>query len=129
LEFKPTSPTTNKFEDNEPKHILVEQVKIMVEMHRFAHDCVKAAQAHMQEYANRHRLPVPFVVGDKVKLKAASLQFIQACFKQRDRYVGPFFITENLNLKLFTTCTVCTGLQHVPYAPVAISAPSQQCHS
>jgi hypothetical protein len=34
-----------------------------------------------------------------------------------------------LILKLFTTCTVCAGLQQVPYAPVAVSWPSQQCHT
>jgi hypothetical protein len=77
LRFEPTSPTTATFEDNEPNRTLPEQVKIMVEMHRFAHDGVKGAQAHMQEYANRHRLPVPFTVGNKVKLKAANLRFIQ----------------------------------------------------
>jgi hypothetical protein len=64
-----TSPTTATFENNEPNPTLPRQVKILVEMHTFAHDCVKAAQAHMQEYANRHRFPVPFTVGDKVKLR------------------------------------------------------------
>jgi hypothetical protein len=73
LGFEPTSPTTGAFEDNEPSRTLPEQVKILVEMHIFAHDCVKAAQAHMQESANRHRLPVPFTIGDKVKLKAANI--------------------------------------------------------
>jgi hypothetical protein len=34
-----------------------------------------------------------------------------------------------LKLKLFTTCAVCAGLQLVPHAPVAVSEPSQQCHS
>jgi hypothetical protein len=66
--FEPTSPTTATFEDNEPNRTLPEQVKILVEMHRFAHDCVKSVQAHMQEAANRHRLPLPFTIklkGDK----------------------------------------------------------------
>jgi 8-oxo-dGTP pyrophosphatase MutT (NUDIX family) len=36
---------------------------------------------------------------------------------------------QQLKLKLFTTCTVCAGLQQLPYAPVAISGPSQQCHT
>jgi hypothetical protein len=76
-EFEPTSPTTATFDDNEPNRTLPEQVEILVEMHRFAHDWVKAAQAHMQESANRHRLPLPFTIGDKVKLKAANLRFIQ----------------------------------------------------
>jgi hypothetical protein len=51
---------TATLEDNEPCRTLPEQVKILVEMHRFAHDSVKAAQAHLQGYANRHRLLVPF---------------------------------------------------------------------
>jgi hypothetical protein len=86
LGFEPTSPTTATFEYNEPNRTLPEQVKILFEMHRFAHDCVKAAQAHMQESANRHRLPIPFAVGDKVKPKAANLQFVQQqCSKLRDR--------------------------------------------
>jgi hypothetical protein len=66
LGFEPTSPTTATFETNDPVHTLPEQVNILVEMHRFAHDRAKAAQAHMQEYANRHRLPMSFTVGDKV---------------------------------------------------------------
>jgi hypothetical protein len=33
-----------------------------------------------------------------------------------------------LKLKLFTTCTVCAGLQHLPYAPVAVYGSSQLCH-
>jgi hypothetical protein len=33
-----------------------------------------------------------------------------------------------MKMKLFTTCTVCAGLQLVPYAPVVVSRPSQQCH-
>jgi hypothetical protein len=73
LGFEPTSSTTATFEDNEPNRTLPEQVKILVEMHKFAHDCVKAAQAHMQEVANRHRLLVPFTIRDKVKLKATNL--------------------------------------------------------
>jgi hypothetical protein len=60
LGFEPTSPTTATIEDNVPIRILPEQVKIVVEMHRFANDNVKAAQAHMQEVANRHRLPIHF---------------------------------------------------------------------
>jgi hypothetical protein len=77
--FEPTSSTTATFEDNEPNHTLPEQEKMMVGMHRFAHDCVKAAQAHMQRNPNRHRLPGfrvlynPFTIGDKVKLKVANL--------------------------------------------------------
>jgi hypothetical protein len=77
LGFEPTSPTTATFEDNEPSRTLPEQMKILVEMHKFAHDCVKPAQAHMQDATNRHRLPVPFAIGDKVKLKATNLRFVQ----------------------------------------------------
>jgi hypothetical protein len=77
LGFEPTSPTTAAFEDKKPNRTLPEQVKILVEMHRFAHDCVKAVQAHMRESANRHRLRVPFAIGDKVKLKAANIRFIE----------------------------------------------------
>jgi hypothetical protein len=52
----------------------------------------------MQKYANRHRLTIPFTVGDKVKLKAISLRFIeQTCSKLRDRYIGPFLITEDVS--------------------------------
>jgi hypothetical protein len=48
----------------------------------------------MQEVANRHRLPLPFTFGDKVKLKAKNLRFVQQpCSKLRDRYIGPFLIT------------------------------------
>jgi hypothetical protein len=97
LGFEPTSPTTATFGINELSRTLPEQVKIQVEIHRFAHDCVKAAQAHMQKFANRHRLPVPFTVGDKVKLKATNLRFVQQpCFRLRDRYSGPFLITEEI---------------------------------
>jgi hypothetical protein len=89
LVFEPTSPTTATFDD-EPSRTLPEQVKIPVEMHRFAHDCIKAAQAHMQESANRDRVPIPFTFGDKVKLKATNLRFVQQpCSKLCDRYIGP----------------------------------------
>jgi hypothetical protein len=95
--FEPTSPTTATFEDNEPNRTLPEQVKILVEMHRFAHDCVKASQAHMQESANRYRLQVPFTIGDKVKLNAANLGYMQhSCPKLRDRYICLFLITEEV---------------------------------
>jgi hypothetical protein len=75
LGFEPESPTTSTFEDNEPNHTLPEQVKILVELHKCPHDCIKAAHAHMQESANRHRIRVPLTFGDKVKLKAANLRF------------------------------------------------------
>jgi hypothetical protein len=96
LGFEPTSPTTATFEDNyEPNCTLPE-------MHRFADDYVKAAQAHMQEAANRHRLPIPFTIGDIVKLKATNLRFVQhPCSKLRDRYIGPFLITEEVSLVAF----------------------------
>jgi hypothetical protein len=98
LEIEPTSPTTATFEDTEPNRNLPEQVKILVEMHRFSHDCVKAAQARMQEAADMHRPQVPFTIGDKVKLKATNLRFVQKpCFKLRDRYIGPFLITEEVS--------------------------------
>jgi hypothetical protein len=74
--IEPTSPTTATFDDNKPNRNLPEQVKIMDKMHIFAHEYVRAAQAHMQEFANRHRLSVTFTIGDKVKLKAANLRFI-----------------------------------------------------
>jgi hypothetical protein len=77
LGFEPTSLTTATFEDNEPNRTLPEQVKIRVEMHKFTYEKIKATQAHMQEAANRHRLPVPFAVGDKVKLNATNLRFVQ----------------------------------------------------
>jgi hypothetical protein len=67
-------------------------------MLRFAHDCVKATQARMQDAANRHRLPVPFTVGDKVKPKATNLRFVQKpCSQLRDRYIGRFLITEEVS--------------------------------
>jgi hypothetical protein len=66
-------------------------------MHRFAHNCVKAAEAHIKKIANRHWLPRPFRVGDKAKLKAANLRQIkQPCSKLRDRYIGPFLKTEEV---------------------------------
>jgi hypothetical protein len=96
--FEPTTQTTATFEDNDPRHTLPEHVKILVEMHRITHDCVKAAQAHMQESTNRQRLPIPFTVGDKAKLKAANLRFVQQpCSKLRDCYIGPFLITEEVS--------------------------------
>jgi hypothetical protein len=98
LGFEPTSPTTSTFEDNEHDHTLPEQVKILVELHRYPHGRVKAAHAHMQESANRHRLRVPLTFGDKVKLEAANLRFKQQAFsKLRDRYGGQIFIMENVS--------------------------------
>jgi hypothetical protein len=72
LGFEPTSPKTTIFEDSDPMHTFPWHVKILVEMHRSAHDYAKATHAHMQEFANRHRSPIPCTVGDKVNLKAAN---------------------------------------------------------
>jgi hypothetical protein len=67
-------------------------------MHKIAHDYVKTAQAHTQESANRHRLLVPFTIGDKSKLKATNLRFVQQpCSKLRNRYIGPLLITEEVS--------------------------------
>jgi hypothetical protein len=38
-------------------------------------------------------------------------------------------VSLKLKLKLFTTCTACAGLHQTPYAPVAVSGPSQLCHT
>jgi hypothetical protein len=98
LGFEPTTPTTVQFNDTEPAQDLPERVRYLQELHRFAVDCVTVAQARMQSAANKKRLPVPFRVGDKVKLKAGNLRFLQQpCAKLRDRYVGPFEITEALS--------------------------------
>jgi hypothetical protein len=56
LVIEPTSPTTAKLDDNEPNRASMGQVKSLVEMHVFSHDCVKVSQGHMQETANRRRL-------------------------------------------------------------------------
>jgi hypothetical protein len=56
----------------------------------------------MQDVANRHRLPVPFTVGDKIKLKATNIRFVQQPIsKLRDRYIGPFLITEEVSPVVF----------------------------
>eukprot|EP00873_Tetraselmis_striata_P008895 jgi/Tetstr1/429159/TSEL_019112.t1 len=89
LGFEPTTPATTQLA-TEPTRALPEHVKYVQELHRFAHDCVLEAQTRMQTVANRKRLPVPFKTGDRVKLKASHLKFIQQpCAKLRDRYVGP----------------------------------------
>jgi peptidoglycan hydrolase-like amidase len=56
LGFEDTSPTTATFGDNESSCTLPEQAKIMVEIQEIAHNCVKAAHVHKQEYANRYLL-------------------------------------------------------------------------
>jgi hypothetical protein len=110
--FKPTSSTTATFDDNEPIRTLPEQIKILFEMHKFAHDCVKVAQAHVQEFANRYRLQLPFTFGDTVKLKAANLRFIQQpCSKLRDRYISPFLITEEVSPVAFRLNKLPTGIR------------------
>eukprot|EP00873_Tetraselmis_striata_P001628 jgi/Tetstr1/421892/TSEL_012792.t1 len=97
LGFEPTTPATTQLA-TEPTRALPEHVKYVQELHRFAHDCVLEAQTRMQTAANRKRLPVPFKTGDRVKLKASHLKFIQQpCAKLRDRYVGPFVITEQIS--------------------------------
>jgi hypothetical protein len=44
------------------------------------------------------------------------------------RFIIGLKLKLKLKLKLFTTCTVCAGLHQLPYAPVAVSGPSRQCH-
>jgi hypothetical protein len=75
LGFEPTCPSTATFDDIEPNRTSREQVKILVELHTFAHEFVKAAQVHMHESINRHRSPLPLRVGDKFKLKSANLRY------------------------------------------------------
>jgi hypothetical protein len=75
LGFEPTFPSTATFDDIEPNRTSREQVKILVELHIFADECVKAAQVHMHEYVNRHRSPLSLRDGDKFKLKAANLRY------------------------------------------------------
>eukprot|EP00873_Tetraselmis_striata_P015638 jgi/Tetstr1/435902/TSEL_024788.t1 len=97
LGFEPTTPATTQLA-TELTRALPEHVKYVQELHRFAHYCVLEAQTRMQTAANRKRLPVPFKTGDRVKLKASHLKFIQQpCAKLRDRYVGPFVITEQIS--------------------------------
>jgi hypothetical protein len=51
---------------------------------------------------------VPFTVGDKAKLKATNLRFLQqSCSKLRDRYIGPFFITEEVSPVAFRPKLPC----------------------
>jgi hypothetical protein len=39
-----------------------------------------------------------FTIGDKVKLKATNIRFVHhPCSKLRDRYIRPFFITEEVS--------------------------------
>jgi hypothetical protein len=81
LGFEPTSPTTATFEDNEPSRTLPEQVKILVEMQRFAYDCVKAAQAHMQNAANLAVLYVLYVLYLFYHLMVEMQRFAHDCVK------------------------------------------------
>jgi hypothetical protein len=46
-----------------------------------------------------------------------------------ESYLHSWLLKLKLKLKLFTTCTVCAGLHQIPYAPVAVSGPSQLCHT
>lgn len=76
-------------QDTEPTRILPGHVHYIQEVHRFAQDCVRAAQSRMTTMANRKRLPAPFKVGDTVKLKAHHLKFLQQpCAKLFIYYVA-----------------------------------------
>ena len=73
-------------------------VERLQELHRFAHDIVREAQAHQAEYANRQRLPVPFKPGDMVRISAQHLSFgQQPCPKFRDRFIGPCQIVKQMS--------------------------------
>jgi hypothetical protein len=98
LGFEPTSPTTATFKDNEPSRTLPEQVKILVEMHKLAHDSVKATQAHMQKVANRHRLPIAFLKCRKRAYFVHAKMTSRANYQPRvtDRLHAPKYVVSTL---------------------------------
>ena len=98
LGYEPLTPLTIQFDDSHPQRTLPDHVEYLRELHRFAHDCVRAAQETQAKYANKYRIPSPFRVGQKAKLKASHLKFLQQpCAKLRDRYIGPFEIIEQIS--------------------------------
>ena len=99
LGYEPTTPiATTTFNHDPPRYTLPERVKFLQELHRFASDCVAVAQQRQTTNANKRRLPAPFRAGDMVKLKAGHLKFLQQpCAKLRDRFIGPFLITEQVS--------------------------------
>ena len=81
-----------------PPSNLEEHISRLQELHKFATSVVTEAHARQAAYANRSRLPVPFRVGDKVKITAQPLTFLQQpCPKFRNRFVGPVKIIEQVS--------------------------------
>ena len=77
---------------------LEEHITRLQELHKFATTTVTEAHARQAAYANRSRLPVPFRVGDHVKIQAHPFTFgQQPCPKFRNRFVGPVKILQQVS--------------------------------
>lgn len=95
--FDPSAPLDLQLEER-PHRDLPDHVARLQELHRYAKDTVTAAHARQAAYANQHRQPSSFAVGDTVRINAEHFKFQQQpCPKFRDRYVGPFTITRQVS--------------------------------
>jgi hypothetical protein len=61
-------------------------VEVDAELHR--------AQEYQKKYADRHRRDVTFVVGDRVWLNAADINYDIGAHKLLDKYIGPFAVVQ-----------------------------------
>jgi hypothetical protein len=73
----------------------LERVKAV---HALITENLKTAKARQAEFADRHRRELTFAVGDSVKLDTEKLMLHgQPSAKFKDRFVGPFKVTEVVN--------------------------------
>jgi hypothetical protein len=94
---------------------------------------LKEAQARQKSYANKHRIPLYFLVGDYVYLKVSPMKGV-SCFgvkgKLAPRYIGPFPVLEQCGpvayrLQLPETFSVVHNVFHVSQLKKCLRVPDR----
>jgi hypothetical protein len=123
----------NWFEPGERYFVRPDMVKETKEkVQRIIHN-LKKAQARQKSYADTHRMPLYFLVGDYVYLKVSPMKGV-TCFgvkgKLAPRYIGPFLILERYGpvvyrLQLPETLSTVHNVFHVSQLKKCLRVPDR----
>jgi hypothetical protein len=97
--FTPVTPLSAGLESGDSPNAAQGLVRHMTDVTKRAQECMAAAQARQQAYADQHRTAVEFEVGDRVLLATKHLQLLgpdNQARKLLPRFVGPFVVTKRI---------------------------------